>query len=713
MNRLIKAYIAIILISTISILYYSDRFKYEQGIINLEKSENSQEIFISSPYAFQESAYDAITILLEKYNSNIFYTHVKTIINKNFYTKYVYLTDRSYEHKIRLQEGRFFTQDEFNSGKYISTNKIQNDLQVGKIPGFGKNNILIIKPLYAVLDDRIALNGTFTLVMEDLNDLNNFLEDMNEIPSLKAHKKDLTNSSLYKFPFEILIFLEYIMLIIFILYEIIYSYSKIAIKKLNGYSALSIWYEYIKNIIVFQVVASLIVAITGFYILFGEVNVNSIQFLVKILKMYIFEIASSFYIISLPFLYLKNIKTTDLLKKMKKERSVFTFNIVFKFILSTVILIVFSNSFNSYQMSLARYNESYGLWEKANQYYIIPAASNITGEYFFSEQYKAKQKKLYTILNADGSILADFGFHLDIYDEDFKHREAFEREATVNPNYLIINDVYDIEGEKVLIKETEYDYIVLVNEKFIPKKQELLEYLQDIKKGDEEKIANQNIKVIWVKDKQSLFTYNFSINIAKGNLIDLNIIRVLTLENGANSDYDKIIAYQGNPLKIFIEKDIEIHDYLMPKLESLGLSEHVTEIYSLYDIVEAEIYNAKRIIMFQIVGMLFMMACIIMCIYQNIHLYIKNNLKTIFVKTINGYSFIYKFYKYYVYQSVSWLALVGLLIFLSKINSLETFNINNIAICTAIIFFIEFLMSYICFRIVERLNIARFLRGEE
>ncbi len=590
---------------------------------------------------------------------------------------------------------------------------MHDDLQVGKLLGFGKHNNLTIKPLYAVLDDKVALSGNFTLVLADLNDLDHFLKAINGTPSLTIYKKESSNLGLHIFPFEIIIFLEYIMLCIFILYEMLYSYNKIAVKKLNGYSTISIWIEYIKNIIIFQGVSSLIIAFIGCYLFFGEINTNSVYFLVKIVKIYTFELLFSFGIVSVPFLYLKNIKIVDLLKKMRKDESVFIFNIMFKVILSLIILIVLSNSFKSFQMSLAQYSESYGFWEKTKHYYIIPKASHITKEYFFSEEYRAKQKALYTVLNADGGILADFGFHLDIYNDEYKDREAFKRHSTVNPNYLIKNDVYDIKGNKVLVEETENEYTVLVNEKFIPQKKEILEYLQFSKEGDAEKIANQNIKIIWVKDNQSLFSYNFDINIDNGNLIDLSLVRVLTLANGVDSDYDKIIAYQGNPFKILIDKEIDIQEYMVPKLDLLDLSKHVTEVYSLYDTMNADIYNAKKIISFQIMGMVFLIACMILCIHQNIYLFIRNNLKTIFIKTIHGHTFINKFYKYYIYQISSWLVLVSLVIFLSKLKGVETFDRSNVVICTVLIFIIEFLISYICFRIVSKQNTIRVLKGGE
>ncbi len=107
MNRLVKIFIIMIVISTISILYYSDEFKYEQSILNLERGPNSQEMIISSSYADQENVYQDIATLLEKYNGNLFYTFDKTIDNRIYHTKYVYLTDQEYEKKSNCKKVDF------------------------------------------------------------------------------------------------------------------------------------------------------------------------------------------------------------------------------------------------------------------------------------------------------------------------------------------------------------------------------------------------------------------------------------------------------------------------------------------------------------------------------------------------------------------------------------------------------------------------------
>ncbi len=265
----------------------------------------------------------------------------------------------------------------------------------------------------------------------------------------------------------------------------------------------------------------------------------------------------------------------------------------------------------------------------------------------------------------------------------------------------------------MLVDENEDSYIVLVNEKLMSQKLEILEYLQFIKENRTDKIRNQNIKIIWVKDNQKLFTYNLEVNIDKGNLVDLDIVNVLTLANGDYTDYDRIIGYQGNPFKIYIEDGLNKNEYLIMKTANLGVAKHIQEIYSLYDIVNAEIESSKDIILQQILGMILLIFCIILSICQNIYIFIKNESRGIFVKMIHGHSFINKFYRYYIYQAISWGLLIMSFSLLGSIENFEIFNKKYILISTYYFLIIEYLISYICFCKIEKKNIARLLKGGE
>lgn len=713
MNKVVKIFIVVILISTWAILYNTSNFAYNQEFLNIERTESSQNILIATKYEFQEEIYYDIVKILDEYNSNIFFTNNTVINNKTFYTKYIYVVDDYYEKNIPLIEGRFFLETEFNSDKYISTEVIKDELQVGRLLSFGKNSNFIIKPLNATLTDKVALSGNFTIMMYDLNNLDEFINELNKIDGVSAVIKDNTFSGMVTFPFEILVFFEYILLGIFILYQIINSFNKIAIKKMHGYSTFDIWSEYLNDILKFQFISSFVIVLLSTLIFYENNNKIIITFIMSLIKIYSVELICSFIVITIPFMYLRKVNIINLLKKMSIKKSIGTLNSLFKFILTFTVLILLSNSFTSFQTSTVELSETYKYWEKAKDYYIIPIGSNMTIDYLHSDEYLMKQKELYTVLNENGAILADFAFYLDIYDEDYKYTEIYERSATVNPNYLIENNVYDIAGNRIVIDENDDDYIVLVNEKLMPKKIQLEEYIRFIKNSRSDKIKDQDIKIIWVQDNQKLFTYNLEINIEKDNLVDLNILNVLTLENGDYTDYDRIIGYQGDPFKIYIEEGLGVREYLMPKTDDLDLSKHIKEVYSLYDTVNAEIKRSKDIILQQVVGMLFLFVCIMLSIYQNIYIFIKNESRAIFVKMINGHKFFSKFYKYYLYQGISWVILIFIFILLSGANGLDLFNKQYILICIIYILGIECLVSYICFKKLEKKNITKLLKGGE
>lgn len=691
-------------------MYKSNEFEYRENFINQEKAANSHEIHISSYYGFQTETYESMKVILEKYGGNLYFNNKESIDNKGYNVKYIYVSDEKYLPNIKIEEGRTFYEDEMESVNYISTTKIEDDSQIGRILGYGKNTNFMIKPLHSTLNAEVLLNGNFTLIMEDESKLQDVIREFNKFVDVNVDENDtslLTNS---RFPFEIIILLEYILLAIFILYEIVSSYNAIAIKKLNGYSSIDIWREYIKGVLLFQFVVSIIVCIVSLILFFGEINENSSLFILELTKTFGYQLVISFFVISLPFLYLKNIKLIDLLKKMNMDDYVYVFNLIFKTILSLIVIILISNSVVSFQTSFVKYKGGYERWKTTKQYYIIPNVANITPEYLFSKEFIDKQGDLYKLLNPDGAILADFSSFLGTYDE-YTYKNDYERAVTVNPNYLIENDIYDTNGDKVVIDESEEDYIILLNEKYKKRENEILEYFYYVKEGYSKKIDNQDIKLIWVKDNQKLFTYNIEINPEKNNMVDLDMVRVLTVENGDYIDYDIIIGYQGDPMKINIGDNTDVYDYLMPKTDAVGLSKYFERAYSVYDVVNEEIENSKTIFSYQLLGMITLSVCISMSIYQNIYLFIRNNAKNIFTKTINGHSFFSKYYKYYVQQVISWSFVLGILMLFGRIKSLEMFG-ENILLCTISICALEFFVSFVCFFILEKKSISNVLKGD-
>ncbi len=228
--------------------------------------------------------------------------------------------------------------------------------------------------------------------------------------------------------------------------------------------------------------------------------------------------------------------------------------------------------------------------------------------------------------NKKGSILADFYIYWPLMRERVvnEHPVDYERDKVeVNPNYLKVNPIYDVEGEKINIDESETDYILLVPEQYMTYETKIVEYYNNLANGYDRKpeTTDQGIKILWIKEDQKLFTYRIDINPINGNRVKNAIIRVITESNGKIRDYDRIIAYSGNPFKIKVDDPLNPSASIRSKLREYGLSQYIADIPSVYDYVASEVKTITDRLLFLSVILLLTCGIIVLIIVHNIYNY--------------------------------------------------------------------------------------------
>ena len=333
-------------------------------------------------------------------------------------------------------------------------------------------------------------------------------------------------------------------------------------------------------------------------------------------------------------------------------------------------------------------------------------------EYFYfhkANECLKKNKELYSDLNRKGSILADFSNFTVSYQSvnPVQSDREFENYVIANPNYLRFSSIYDIEGSKVNISEEEKARILLVPEKYKFQEDEIRGYFKFICSAYSEKwiIPNQEIKIIWIKDGQEFFSYNMEVNPDESNKVKDPIVRILTEKNAPLPEYDEVIGYSGNPLKIPKDHSYSLTELINEKLNGIGSGDYKYTIAPSNEQMATKIKEIKNIISYSFIAIGIMLIGIIIIMIQNIYNYCEQYKRNIVIRSFHGYKYFDKYFEYY--------SLLILSQSITLIFSLIIIKINVKDIIVILIFssLIETILSYFMFKTIEKRNMSNKIKG--
>lgn len=90
---------------------------------------------------------------------------------------------------------------------------------------------------------------------------------------------------------------------------------------------------------------------------------------------------------------------------------------------------------------------------------------------------------------------------------------------------------------------------------------------------------NDDVIFVYYKSGQGFFSYNSKVINQHTNTLENIVLSVRTENNGDDIDYDRIMGYKGNPLKIKVSQKKE----LMSLLQKYGLEKYPVQMISAYD----------------------------------------------------------------------------------------------------------------------------------
>ena len=599
---------------------------FENKIYAEKQFENVMTIQIGQDIKTQNSqnVLSHIKGVMDEYHSSIFFTKNES----NKYHKYIYTNSQDYFQKLGING-------------YQSIDLLQSQYS------------LDIQPLDNIVEKH-SVNGEAVIVCNQTQSkrikeaLENVLDTQIDIVNDEMNTMDYSM-------FAILIMISFtILLLLIIIYDMYQKYKLFSVKKLCGFSHGDLWLDEITRLLM----TCICILFPGYtfltFIMTQKLNDDVIQFLMTSYQMVIIAIVLIFVFASVAILIFSHVKIGEYLKGKSISDSFLYFN---QFIMALLIMVGIMLSMNatSYIESImARiYNSSQ--WETMQNYYIIPTIQQTEGDESIAQsEWLKNSKKAFIELSHQGTIYADFNDYFD----DGSIEEGYyyqSRIPIVNNEYLKVNKIVNSQGKVICIDEKEERQVLLVPD---DDKYDKVRLAEDIKNIGYEK--NDDVIFVYYKCQQSFFSYNSRVIHDYTNSLKNIVVAVRTENNGDDIDYDRIMGYKGNPLKIKAKDKNEV----ISVLKKYGLEKYPVQVISAYDDM-ADLNNNEMITticLILTIGLLIVLMG--KAIYQGLYCYVNINQKLIAVKKLHGFSLLKQYDRYFLLNLSMFFFIAFALIFL-------------------------------------------------
>lgn len=718
-------------------MFEKDNLKEYDNLVNMYNKENTVKVLLSVKYQEQEQAYNILKDYLDTNNGNIYSHYTSSQSGKTITKIYTYFTEETFFNHIKLVSGRYFSLDENESEKFLSTKKTNEADQIGRIADFAGDHEIEIHTL------RNKMNEPDTNIFDKYLyisagkgcDKETFYEGLVEVIKeygYTINKADNTfindKNSYYNLIILAGLSALYIICMLFTYYDILNSYKKIGIEKMLGYSNISIWKKSISPLILTQLISMVLTTVILVIIKFKVLNIYLIFFVLKLFIVYGLLVLISIILLSIPFITIRKISISSMIKNKNPVKTITLINSAFKVVLSIIILFIITDLYEQHQSIKNEYAYSFENWEKTEGYAVIPYIRvRREIEYnAFSKENRYKDKELYFYFNERGALLANFMQYHIAPDRSYLNKKVNENYAEVNPNYLKENIVFGTDGERIYIDENETEYILLVPEVYKKHITEIINYHESQKNSrgvhsdhtqeeitdphelpaykEPSIVTDQKIKIIWIQTDQKMFSYKLDIKPEQNNVVIDPIIRVITESNGDLFDYTHFLMTSSMPVKIKFDgtqKGIEqIKSVLANYYDPNSFLFSVTNLYTM---VDDQIHEFRMKIFYSSAIIVVVFAILFLIILQNILNYFNQHRLRLAIQKFHGYKTVDKYRGYFILISLHWL--IVLFIFMLILRS--AFSV----LVVSIFFLLEYAISILALRKTEKLKVLNVTKG--
>ena len=667
-------------------------------IIKEVSSEKNVNIFRKSVVANNKGAFEDVKYTLINTNTQFF--NVFDFNEKNINTK--------------LKDEEFYSSYNTNDPN-----------QIGLIKDFGNNDNIKIKSFdslyrsfsvsgvyYAELPKDLSADDFLSVLIKRIN---HDLDTTYTVENFKYSSQSQINN--IQEPLKILDTISFMIIIVSILvitFYILQNSKKISIYKLNGISNIRIWMTIVQNHLnKSYIYASVIMIIISI--------INKLPYtftLSLIFRQIIYYIIFSVFLL-IPYTFILKSNLNFNIKNKDNDAYLIKFNFLVKIIFISIITSISAGILLNIK-SLIKDLDNISQWEVSKDYgviYPVLFGNNDIDDEYFDVDFS---NKLYNYLNKNGALYIDAGE----FQDDIEVGPEFNRHFTMtaNINYLNKVNIKDEHNNNISISENETSWIVLVPEKYKSEEHKIINDIKFLREGsynfenddmnhkiNKDEFMNQEIKIIWTKNNQNLFSFNPDVNTSNKNMVNDPIIEVITENNSLVSDKYGTWGNGGSsPLKVKLINNSTIDTYndLLPLFKELGLDDNFTTIINLNDLILSRISELKNDIKISLTIVIMIFVCFLVIELQNIIIIFNKYKQKFIIKRSFGIGK-FKAYKEFFNIFIGSYIIQILLLFVSNIGI--PFDFIKI---TSLIYIVDLIFILVSISILESKNKIKVLKGE-
>ncbi len=599
----------------------------------------------------------------KKTNSNIIRTNITEGESAGTYelNKYLLIAneDSLYLRSYILDSGHFLTSKESmerNGNHFLSTKTGNGESQTGILHSDMLNMEINIYPLEREFD-YIKADGLYYAELAEDTSLNDFLTvlcaNIERISSVSVSISDVQGEpSTVGIPYTdistscLLLLFVCLFTVLMVFYYLLREKRTAAIMKLMGVRPAIIWKEQFGEpaviSLVFGAIGSLVFTAYKrniFYVL----EVTGYGWLIVGVFLLIFIAAS--HIVN------KRLRFHHALKGEKYTNGILAIQTIAE--LACIFFIIYTGATTYSDITELRQEmERNRSWTVAEDYGIFYP--------FYSGDEQTEREKndteiligesLYTELNGQGALFVNAA---DYENQDIAlHGEPESRDyqfsMKVNPNYLQAYPVLNEDGQRISISEDENALILLIPVTYKEDEEQIRIFYQEEQDSfrfiDEDvyglqnaDLENQEVKIIWTREGQSVFAFDSKVETSTGEVMD-PVIVVITENNSFISQRVGVLG-KGNadPLKVKLYGNSkETYESIYPALQTLGLDDNLKALVSVDEqmletitLIKVNLYLTVRVLI-----LLFLVT--IFLIYQSTMLLFDQNRRDYTIKSVFG-----------------------------------------------------------------------------
>lgn len=266
----------------------------------------------------------------------------------------------------------------------------------------------------------------------------------------------------------------------------------------------------------------------------------------------------------------------------------------------------------------------------------------------------------------------------------------------MNNEYLKVNKIVDSHGKLIQIDEKEERQVLLIPDNHMYDEKKLSD---DVKNIGYQK--NDDVIFVYYKSGQGFFSYNSKVINQHTNTLENIVLSVRTENNGDDIDYDRIMGYKGNPLKIKVSQKKE----LMSLLQKYGLEKYPVQMISAYDDMAELNHNEMMTAICMIATIGLILIFVGKAVEQGLYCFVHKNKKLIAVKRLHGFSLFKQYHQYFIFNVMMYVLIARIFMGLQYHTGMVIFLIGLIVLFWIFIFMKTVIKS-------KKYYISSILKGE-